>query len=206
MGPFPHDAPPAIISAANPAGTDGFEFVEFAHPEPAEAAPTCSAAWATRRSPGTRPRTSRSIGRATSTTCSTPSPAHSPRASSPSMAPARRRWPGASCDARHAFDHAVKHGAEPYTGAGQDAGRARDQGHRRLAASTSSTTTAQGLGLRSRVRLARRARSQARGRRLLLPRPPHPQRLSRQHGQVVRLLRASSSTSARSASSTSRAS
>ncbi|MGH6841117.1 MAG: 4-hydroxyphenylpyruvate dioxygenase [Methylocella sp.] len=33
MGPFPHDAPPAKISADNPAGTDGFEFVEFAHPE-----------------------------------------------------------------------------------------------------------------------------------------------------------------------------
>ncbi len=35
MGPFPHDAPPATIGPANPAGTDGFEFVEFAHPEPA---------------------------------------------------------------------------------------------------------------------------------------------------------------------------
>lgn len=34
MGPFPHDAPKATISAQNPAGTDGFEFVEFAHPEP----------------------------------------------------------------------------------------------------------------------------------------------------------------------------
>ncbi len=34
MGPFPHDAPPAAISDSNPAGTDGFEFVEFAHPEP----------------------------------------------------------------------------------------------------------------------------------------------------------------------------
>ena len=34
MGPFPHDAPPAAITAENPAGTDGFEFVEFAHPEP----------------------------------------------------------------------------------------------------------------------------------------------------------------------------
>jgi len=34
MGPFPHDAPKATISADNPAGTDGFEFVEFAHPEP----------------------------------------------------------------------------------------------------------------------------------------------------------------------------
>ncbi|MCB2136732.1 MAG: 4-hydroxyphenylpyruvate dioxygenase, partial [Rhodobacteraceae bacterium] len=35
MGPFPHSAPKAVISEANPAGTDGFEFVEFAHPEPA---------------------------------------------------------------------------------------------------------------------------------------------------------------------------
>jgi 4-hydroxyphenylpyruvate dioxygenase len=34
MGPYPHDAPPPKISADNPAGTDGFEFVEFAHPEP----------------------------------------------------------------------------------------------------------------------------------------------------------------------------
>ena len=33
MGPFPHDAPPPTISEANPAGTDGFEFVEFSHPE-----------------------------------------------------------------------------------------------------------------------------------------------------------------------------
>src|SRR5206468_2927417 len=36
MGPFPHDAPAATISADNPMGTDGFEFVEYAHPNPAE--------------------------------------------------------------------------------------------------------------------------------------------------------------------------
>ena len=36
MGPFPHDAPKATISDANPAGTDGFEFVEFAHRDPKE--------------------------------------------------------------------------------------------------------------------------------------------------------------------------
>jgi len=36
MGPFPHDAPPATISADNPMGTDGFEFVEYAHPEAGE--------------------------------------------------------------------------------------------------------------------------------------------------------------------------
>ena len=36
MGPFPHDALRAEITTENPAGTDGFEFVEFAHPEPQE--------------------------------------------------------------------------------------------------------------------------------------------------------------------------
>src|SRR5215213_7341916 len=34
MGPFPHDAPPAVISEENPMGTDGFEFVEYCHPDP----------------------------------------------------------------------------------------------------------------------------------------------------------------------------
>jgi 4-hydroxyphenylpyruvate dioxygenase len=33
MGPYPHDAAPSTISDENPAGTDGFEFVEFAHPD-----------------------------------------------------------------------------------------------------------------------------------------------------------------------------
>ena len=36
MGPYPHDAPRATITAANPAGLDGFAFVEFAHPDPAK--------------------------------------------------------------------------------------------------------------------------------------------------------------------------
>ena len=33
MGPFPHNAPKARIDDVNVAGTDGFEFVEFAHPD-----------------------------------------------------------------------------------------------------------------------------------------------------------------------------
>lgn len=33
MGPFPHNTPKAKIDAFNVAGTDGFEFVEFAHPQ-----------------------------------------------------------------------------------------------------------------------------------------------------------------------------
>ena len=36
MGPFPHEAPAATITEQNPAGTDGFGFVEYAHPNPAE--------------------------------------------------------------------------------------------------------------------------------------------------------------------------
>jgi 4-hydroxyphenylpyruvate dioxygenase len=35
MGPFPHEAPAATITPDNPAGTDGFGFVEYAHPDPA---------------------------------------------------------------------------------------------------------------------------------------------------------------------------
>jgi 4-hydroxyphenylpyruvate dioxygenase len=36
MGPYPHDAAPAEITPDNPAGTDGFGFVEYAHPDPAQ--------------------------------------------------------------------------------------------------------------------------------------------------------------------------
>ncbi len=36
MGPFPHSASKSVISTDNPAGTDGFEFVEFAATDPAE--------------------------------------------------------------------------------------------------------------------------------------------------------------------------
>jgi 4-hydroxyphenylpyruvate dioxygenase len=35
MGPFPHTAPKSTITPENPAGTDGFAFVEFASPDPA---------------------------------------------------------------------------------------------------------------------------------------------------------------------------
>lgn len=36
MGPFPHHSVVSEISDANPAGTNGMEFVEFAHPNPQE--------------------------------------------------------------------------------------------------------------------------------------------------------------------------
>lgn len=34
MGPFPHEDTAQEISKHNPAGTDGFEFIEYAHPQP----------------------------------------------------------------------------------------------------------------------------------------------------------------------------
>lgn len=36
MGPFPHNAPPAVVSDINPMGTDGFEFVEYTAPDPTQ--------------------------------------------------------------------------------------------------------------------------------------------------------------------------
>jgi len=36
MGPFPHNAAACVISEQNPAGTNGMEFVEFAHDNPQE--------------------------------------------------------------------------------------------------------------------------------------------------------------------------
>ena len=96
MGPFPHDAPKATDHRSrNPAGTDGFEFVEFAHEDP-EAAPRDLPP------PGLRPRRqSQDQGRGAVAAGrhhlrrSTPSPARTRCASWPSTAPARPRWPGA---------------------------------------------------------------------------------------------------------------
>jgi 4-hydroxyphenylpyruvate dioxygenase len=116
MGPFPHDAPPATISKDNPAGTDGFEFVEFAHPQPRELAALFSRM-------GYRPvarHRHKSVtlyrqGDINYLVNADPESfagrfvaAHGPCAAS--MA-----W--RVVDARHAFDHAVARGARPYDGA-----------------------------------------------------------------------------------------
>src|SRR5271155_5886648 len=115
MGPFPHDAPPPKISAQNPIGTDGFEFVEFAHPQPEELATLFDCMGYT---PVARHKT-RNItvyrqgdinyilnaqpGSFATRFVST----HGPCASA--MA-----W--RVVDAKHAFEHAVRLGAEPYAG------------------------------------------------------------------------------------------
>jgi 4-hydroxyphenylpyruvate dioxygenase len=115
MGPFPHDAPPSEITPDNPAGTDGFEFVEFSHQEPDKLRELFTrmgyvpvarhrskdiTVWrqgdinyVLNAEPGSH--ASRFVGE------------HGPCA--PSMA-----W--RVVDAKHAFEHAVSNGAVPYEG------------------------------------------------------------------------------------------
>lgn len=115
MGPFPHDAPRATITEENPAGTDGFEFVEFAHPDPQELRDLFARMGYTH----TATHKSKAIelwqqGDITYVLNAEPNSfaarfvdEHGPCA--PSMA-----W--RVVDAQHAFDHAVSKGAEPYEG------------------------------------------------------------------------------------------
>lgn len=116
MGPFPHTAPRAEITAENPAGTDGFEFVEFAHPNPDELrALFARMGYAHVATHKTKRIELWQQGDITYVLNAEPGSfaarfveEHGPCA--PSMAWRVR-------DAQHAFDHAVSKGAEPYTGA-----------------------------------------------------------------------------------------
>jgi 4-hydroxyphenylpyruvate dioxygenase len=113
MGPFPHDAPKSEISASNPAGTDGFEFVEFAHRDPAELRSLfAKMGYAHTATHKTKAMELWQQGDITYVLNAEPGSfgmrfvdAHGPCA--PSMA-----WRVA--DAKHAYNHAVKLGAEPY--------------------------------------------------------------------------------------------
>ena len=112
MGPFPHDAPAATIDASNPAGTDGFGFVEYAHPDPAE----LNALFATMGfTPVARHRTKAItlyrqgdvnylVNEEPGSHATTFAAAHGPCASSMAFR---------VVDARHAFERAVAMGAQP---------------------------------------------------------------------------------------------
>lgn len=118
MGPFPHHAPQALISDENPAGTDGFEFVEFAHPDPQSLRDTFSRMGythvANHRSKAVelwqQGDISYLINAEPDSHAAAFIDAHGPCA--PSMG-----W--RVVDAEHAFVHAVKHGAKPYEGDGK---------------------------------------------------------------------------------------
>ncbi|MCR9126251.1 MAG: 4-hydroxyphenylpyruvate dioxygenase [Rhodobacteraceae bacterium] len=114
MGPFPHTAPRSEITPENPAGTDGFEFVEFAHPDP-EALRALFAQMGYERTARHRTRDIELWQQGDITYIVNADPdsfaarfvaEHGPCA--PAMGWRVR-------DARQAFDHAVSRGAVPYT-------------------------------------------------------------------------------------------
>lgn len=115
MGPFPHDAPVSEITADNPAGTDGFEFVEFAHPQPQHLRElfmrmgyTLTARHKTKNITLWRQGDINYMLNAEPDSHAMRfTEAHGPCA--PSMA-----W--RVVNAQHAFDYAVSKGAEPYEG------------------------------------------------------------------------------------------
>ena len=118
MGPFPHEAPRATITPDNPAGTDGFEFVEFAHPEP-DALRTLFGRMgyshvATHKTKAIEIWQQGDITYVINAEPETHAARfieeHGPCA--PSMG-----W--RVVDARHAFDYAVSRGAEPFDGPGK---------------------------------------------------------------------------------------
>jgi len=118
MGPFPHDAARAVIGPENPAGTDGFEFVEFAHPQPEELRALFTRMGFT--------LTARHKARAIElwqqgdiTYVLTDDPDSHARLFVDEHGPCAPSMGWRVVDAAHAFAHAVKNGATPYDGPGK---------------------------------------------------------------------------------------
>jgi len=118
MGPFPHDAPRSEITAENPAGTDGFEFVEFCHPDPQVLRDLFTrmgySHTATHKAKAVelwqQGDISYLINAEPGSMAADFAAAHGPCASA-------MGW--RVVDARHAFEHAVRNGATPYEGEGK---------------------------------------------------------------------------------------
>jgi 4-hydroxyphenylpyruvate dioxygenase len=118
MGPFPHDAPRALISEANPAGTDGFEFVEFAHPQPDEARALFTRMGFTLAAQH-KTRVVELWQQGDITYILTDEPGSHARRFVDGHGPCAPAMGWRVVDAQQAFRHAVKNGATPCTGAGK---------------------------------------------------------------------------------------
>lgn len=115
MGPFPHNAPKSKISRENPAGTDGFEFVEFAHPNPEE----LRALFQRMGYIHTAAHKSKNIQlwqQGDITYVLNDEPGSHARAFVDLHGPCAPSMAWRVVDAQQAFDHAVSKGATPYTG------------------------------------------------------------------------------------------
>ena len=117
MGPFPHDAPAATITEHNPAGTDGFGFVEYAHPNPAE----LHALFATMGFTAVARHRAKAITlyrQGDVNYLVNEEPGSHATAFAAEHGPCASSMAFRVVDARHAYDRAVAHGAEPATGLG----------------------------------------------------------------------------------------
>src|SRR5260370_41392167 len=114
-GRSPHKAPPATISAQNPVGTDGFEFVEFADPQPDQLEKLFVRMG---YSPVAKQRTKNITvyrqGDINFILNAQPGSFATRFVSAHGPCAASMAW--RVVNAKHAFEHAVKLGAEPYVG------------------------------------------------------------------------------------------
>jgi 4-hydroxyphenylpyruvate dioxygenase len=112
MGPFPHDAPSAAISENNPAGTDGIEFIEFAHPEPRELADLFTAmGFSLVARHENRDVSVWRQGDVTYVVTAEPGSFAAKFAENHGPCAVSMGW--RVVDARHAYEHAIANGAEP---------------------------------------------------------------------------------------------
>ncbi|MFQ6553171.1 4-hydroxyphenylpyruvate dioxygenase [Aestuariibius insulae] len=118
MGPFPHDAPKAEITEQNPAGTDGFEFVEFAHPEPEELR-VLFARMGYRHVATHRAKAIEVWQQGDITYILNDEPGSHARRFVEEHGPCAPSMAWRVANAQHAFDHAISKGAEPYDGDGK---------------------------------------------------------------------------------------
>ena len=118
MGPFPHYAPPAEISAENPAGTDGFEFVEFAHPD-RDYLRSCFAKMGYQHVATHRTKQIELWQQGDVSFLLNAEPASHASEFCANHGPCAASMGWRVADAKHAFDHAVAKGAKPYEGEGK---------------------------------------------------------------------------------------
>ncbi|MCT8159836.1 4-hydroxyphenylpyruvate dioxygenase [Pseudoruegeria sp. SHC-113] len=118
MGPFPHDAPKSEITEANPAGTDGFEFVEFCHPEPQELRDLFARMGYVHVANHKR-KAVELWQQGDITYVLNMEPGSHAAAFAEEHGPCASAMAWRVVDAQHAFQHAVAKGAKPYEGAGK---------------------------------------------------------------------------------------
>ena len=118
MGPFPHDAPRAEITPENPAGTDGFEFVEFAHPD-SQHLRDCFAKMGYTHVADHKHKKVELWQQGDVSYLINAEPHSHAAGFAEEHGPCAASMGWRVVDAQHAFDHAVRNGAKPYEGEGK---------------------------------------------------------------------------------------